>query len=54
MSREKLNIKRGKGDHLDSLTGILKHVKKTSVELQHEAWKGIVKKQMKILNIDET
>ncbi|MBI2632040.1 hypothetical protein HYW75_03485 [Candidatus Pacearchaeota archaeon] len=28
----------------DSLIGILKHVKKSSVELQHEAWDSVVKK----------
>lgn len=29
---------------LDKLTGIMKHVKKTSVQLQHETWNHIVKK----------
>jgi len=28
------------------LRGVLKHVKKTSVELQHEAWDSIVKKNV--------
>ena len=31
---------------LDKLKGIMKHVKKTSVELQHEAWNNIVKKDV--------
>ena len=31
-------------DPIRSIRGILKHVKKTSVELQHEAWEGIIKK----------
>ncbi len=33
-----------KEDSWDSLVGILKHVKKSSVELQHEAWDSVVKK----------
>lgn len=31
----------------DSLEGVLKHVKKSSVKLQHEAWDGILKKHNK-------
>ena len=33
-----------KEENWDSLVGILKHVKKSSVELQHEAWDSVVKK----------
>ena len=29
-------------DPVKAITGLLKHVKKTSVELQHEAWSGVV------------
>lgn len=31
-------------ENWDSLIGILNHVKKSSVELQHEAWDSVVKK----------
>lgn len=31
-------------DPIEAISGIMKHVKKTSVELQHEAWDGVVKK----------
>lgn len=34
-------------DSWDSLEGIMKHVKKSSVELQHEAWDYITKKNIK-------
>ena len=33
-----------KEDFWDSLEGVMKHVKKTSVQLQHEAWDYIAKK----------
>jgi len=31
----------------DSLVGIMAHVKKTSVELQHEAWNSVIEKHSK-------
>ncbi len=31
-------------DAVDEITGIMKHVKKSSVELQHEAWDYITKR----------
>ena len=35
------------GNLWDSLEGCMKHVKKTSVELQHEAWNSVVEKHIK-------
>ena len=35
------------GDSWDSLEGVMSHVKKSSVELQHEAWKSIAEKHLK-------
>jgi hypothetical protein len=34
-------------DPIDAITGLMKDVKKSSVELQHEAWKFIAKKYKK-------
>lgn len=31
-------------DPIEAITGLMKHVKKTSVQLQHEAWDYIAKK----------
>ncbi len=36
--------KKSNKDHFGELRGILKHVKKSSVELQHEAWNSIYEK----------
>ena len=30
-------------DPIEAIAGMMKHVKKSSVELQHEAWKGIAR-----------
>ncbi|MBI2044620.1 hypothetical protein HYT23_01030 [Candidatus Pacearchaeota archaeon] len=31
-------------DPIETISGIMKNVKKSSVELQHEAWEGVIKK----------
>ena len=36
-----------KDQNWDSFIGIMKHVKKSSVELQHEAWGNVIKKYRK-------
>ncbi len=36
-----LKIEEETGDPIEAIAGIIKHTKKTSVELQHEAWKPI-------------
>ena len=38
------NQKESKNSNWDRFEGILKHVKRGSVELQHEAWDSVVKK----------
>ena len=47
--REWSNARESKEDMenpIESMRGILKHVKKGSVELQHEAWDDVVKKHL--------
>ena len=45
-TRESSKQRENKNSNWDRFEGILKHVKKTSVELQHEAWDDIVKKHV--------